>query len=95
MNAQAGFGFYTKAGSFAMSFPASAAGSTARVYLDDSKTEYATLSCYSIYHGVNYMTKWVDLPNDGKKHKVIIMVDKPTTSNYVFRFGGIFERFYN
>ena len=95
MKTKAGFGFYTKAGSFSLNFTAATVGSTAKVYLDDAKTEYASLSCYSPYHGVNYMTKWVDLPNDGKKHKVIIIVDKPTTSNYVFRFGGVFERFYN
>ncbi len=93
MNDTAAFGFDTKAAAFSVNYPAASAGSSVKVYIDQKEVD--TLTCYSPYHGVNYNTKWVSLPNDGKTHRVIMVVDKPTSDNYVFRFGSIMERFTN
>lgn len=86
----AAFGFFTKAEAFCLDYPASSAGSTAKVYIDGK--EAGTLSCHSIYSGVNYMTNFIELPNDGKEHKVILDVAQPNATNYVFRFGHVIER---
>ncbi|MDY3929429.1 MAG: S-layer homology domain-containing protein [Clostridia bacterium] len=91
INDTAAFGFMTKAEAFCLNYPASSAGSAVKVYIDG--TESGTLSCYSQYHGVNYTSKWISLPNDGKEHKVIMVVDHPSIDNYVFRFGSVIERY--
>ena len=85
------FGFDTTAEAFSLSYIASQYGSSATVEVDE--TVVGTLSCYSIYDGVNYKTNWIQLPNDGKVHRVIITVDRPTNSNYLFRFGAVIERY--
>lgn len=90
MNDTAAFGFMTKAEAFCLNYPASSAGSAVKVYIDGKET--GTLSCYSQYHAVNYTSNWISLPNDGKEHKVIMVVDAPTADKYVFRFGSVFER---
>lgn len=89
--APAQFGFDTTAEAFCMSYIASSQGSSAIVEVDEK--EVGTISCYSQYDGVNYNSNWVQLPNDGKTHRVIVKVDRPSNSNYVFRFGAIIERF--
>lgn len=89
--APAQFGFDTTAEAFCVSYIASSSGSTATVEVDE--TVVGTISCYSQYDGVNYNTNWVQLPNDGKTHRVIVKVDRPSNSNYVFRFGAVIERF--
>ena len=91
MNETAQFGFYTKASAFCLNYTASSAGSSAKVYIDG--TESGSISCNSVYHGVNYMGNWITLPNDGQEHKVIVVVDNPTSDKYVFRFGSIIERY--
>lgn len=88
--APAQFGFDTNAEAFCVSFVASQNGSSATVEVDE--TVVGTISCYSQYDGVNYKTNWVQLPNDGKTHRVIIKVDRPSNSNYLFRFGAVIER---
>ena len=88
----AAFGFMTSADAFCVSYTASSAGSSAKVYIDG--IESGTISCHSIYSGTNYTSKWIGLPGDGKEHKVILVVDRPTSDNYVYRFGSIIERFY-
>ncbi len=88
----AAFGFMTNADAFCISYTASSAGSSAKVYIDG--IESGTISCHSIYSGTNYTSKWIGLPGDGKEHKVILVVDRPTSDNYVYRFGSIIERFY-
>lgn len=90
MNDTAAFGFMTKAEAFCLNYPASSAGSAVTVYIDGK--ESGTISCYSQYHAVNYTSKWISLPNDGKEHKVIMVVDRPSVDNYVFRFGSVIER---
>ena len=42
-----------------------------KVYIDGK--EAGTLSCHSIYNRVNYVTYFIELPNDGEEHKVILM----------------------
>ena len=91
LNQASAFGFMTKAEAFCLNFPSASAGLSAKVYID--MAERGTVSCYSSIHGMNYTGEYVGLPNDGKEHKVIVVVDKATDSNYVFRFGGIIERF--
>ena len=90
INKEAAFGFDTKAEAFCLNYIASTAGSKVKVYVD--KKEVGTLSCYSPYHSMNYTTNWVSLPNDGKSHRVIMVVEAPTVDNYVFRFGSVIER---
>lgn len=81
--------FKTSAEAFCLNYPSSSAGSAVDIFIDGS---YAgSTSCNSQYHGVNYIGRWVSLPNDGKEHTVLMSTD-PTTSNYVFRFGSIIER---
>lgn len=91
-NQASGFGFYTKANEICINHISATAGSSAKVYID--MAESGTTSCYSTIHGMNYTGGWITLPNDGKQHKVIIIVDEPSTSNYVFRFGNVIERFW-
>ncbi len=86
----AAFGFYTKAEAFCLSYAASSAGSAVKVYIDDREAD--TISCYSTNSGMNYMSEFIQLPNDGKNHKVILVVDKPTSDKYIFRFGHVIER---
>ena len=90
INKEAAFGFDTKAEAFCLNYIASTAGSKVKVYVD--KKEVGTLSCYSQYHSMNYTTNWISLPNDGKTHRVIMVVETPTVDNYVFRFGSVIER---
>jgi len=90
MNKEAAFGFDTKAEAFCLNYPAASAGSKVKVYVD--KKEAGTISCYSQYHAVNYISNWISLPNDGKTHRVIMVVETPTADNYVFRFGSVIER---
>ncbi len=85
------FGFMTKAEAFCINFPSASNGSSAKVYID--MVEKGTVTCYTQQHGINYMGDFVPLPNDGKEHKVIVVVDEATDSNYVFRFGNVIERF--
>lgn len=91
MNDAAAFGFTSGAEAFCLNYTASSAGSSAKVYIDG--TESGVLSCYSQYHGVNYISEWISLPNDGKQHKVTVMVNSSTYGNYVFRFGSVIERY--
>ena len=91
MNDSAAFGFETKAEAFCLNYPAASAGSSVKVYVDGE--EAGTLTCYSQYHAVNYIGNWITLPNDGKTHKVIMVVDNPSAENYVFRFGSVIERY--
>ncbi len=93
INDSAAFGFDTKASAFSVNYPAASAGSSVKVFIDQKEVD--TLSCYSTNHAVNYNTKWVALPNDGKTHRVIMLVDKPTADNYIFRFGSVMERYTN
>lgn len=90
MNDTAAFGFMTKAEAFCVNYSASSAGSAAKVYIDGK--ESGSVSCYSQYHAMNYTSNWISLPNDGKEHKVILVVDRPSSENYVFRFGSVIER---
>ncbi len=90
-NAKGAFGIETKAEAISLNFIAATAGSGATVYIDGKKS--GTVTCQSPYHGVNYNTEWIKMPNDGKTHSIIFIVDDPTGSNYVFRFGSIMERF--
>lgn len=85
-------GFDSNAKEFCFSYIASANGSDAKVTVDDTEV-FGTLSCYSNYEGVNYKTGWIQLPNDGKMHKVVITVDRPSGDKYLFRFGAVIERF--
>ncbi len=90
VNEQAAVGFMSKAKAICINFPGSAKGSKATVYVDNEVA--GTLSANSTQN-VNVISGWVSLPNDGVEHKVIMVVNKPTTDAYVFRFGAIIERF--
>lgn len=92
LNQASGFGFYTKANEICINHISATAGSDATVYID--MVESGTTSCYSSIHGMNYTGGWITLPNDGKQHKVIIIVNEADSSNYVYRFGNVIERFW-
>jgi len=85
------FGFMTSASAFCLNYVSASVGSKVKVYVD--MVEKGTLTCYSSIHGMNYTGTWFDLPNDGKEHKVIMVVEDATDSNYVFRFGSVIERY--
>ena len=91
-NQASGFGFMTKANEFCVNYVSASAGNSAKVYVD--MVEVGTSSCYSSIHGMNYNGGWITLPDDGKEHKVIIIVDDATATNYVYRFGNVIERYW-
>ena len=84
------FGLYSKAKEVCLSYFSATAGLKADVYVDEVKVDSVTTA--SSYHGQNYLTKWIVLPNDGKEHKVIFKVENSSDSNYTFNFGGIYEK---
>ena len=90
VNEQAAFGFVTKAKAIALNYISSNKGATATVYVDNEKV--GTFSCKRSDHNINLVTDFVTLPGDGQDHKVIVVVDPPTTDGYVFRFGAVIER---
>lgn len=83
------FGFYSRAKAVYVSYFSATAGMSATVYLDDK--QIGTITTKSPYHGQNYITQRIELPNDGKEHKVIFKVSRSTESEYVFSFGCIYE----
>jgi len=96
-SAGASFTVRTTASAISLPHVNSLAGSSAKAYLvnDDGSNgeELTTVTVYSIYNGMNYYTGWVNLPDDGEEHTVRFVVDDPTETNYVFRFGYLVERF--
>lgn len=93
----ASFSFTTSASAVAFPYISALGGSAATAYLvneDGSNGEVlGSVTCQSIYDEMNYLTYWVNLPDDGKEHTVRFVVDEPTETNYVFRFGYLVERF--
>lgn len=89
--AKGAVGIETKAEAVCLNYISATVGSNAKIYVDGKET--GTMAYWVSNHGVNYVSDWVSLPNDGKKHSVIYLVDDPTVSSYVFRFGGFVERF--
>lgn len=87
------FGYNTTPGTTAIcvSYISSTVGASATVTVDGQNA--GTVSCKSPYHNVNYTTNWINLPNDGKEHKIIFKVDGINASDTVFRFGGIVEKY--
>ena len=83
--------FTTKASAINVNHIASLKGAGADVYVDGEKK--ATITCYSQYGSMNYLSSWITLPSDGKEHVVNIKVNDMTDTNSVFRFGEIIERF--
>lgn len=91
-NQASGFGFMTKANEFCVNHVSASAGNSAKVYVD--MIEVGTSTCYSSIHGMNYNGGWITLPDDGKEHKVIVIVDDATPTKYVYRFGNVIERYW-
>ena len=87
------FGYETTPGATAIcvSYVSSTRGAKASVTIDEQTA--GTVSCNSIYQGVNYQTSWIELPNDGKSHKVIFTANITGDAEGVFRFGSVIERF--
>ena len=86
------FSFKSSADAFCLNYPSSTAGSSVSVYVDGVKSD-KKLSCWSGAQGVNYISKWFDLPADGKEHEIKMVVDEPNDEKCVFRFGNIIERY--
>lgn len=86
------FGFMSTPGAkqFCISYISSTKGAAADITIDGNNA--GTVTCNSIYGNVNYTTSWIDLPNDGKSHKVIGTVDMGDDS-VVFRLGAVIQRF--
>jgi hypothetical protein len=85
------FTFKTTAAAFTMNHIASTMGRVADVYIDDVKSS-ATITCYSEWGRMNYISSWVTLPKDGKEHTVTIKVNDAAGDKTVFRFGEIILR---
>lgn len=90
-NAMFGYETSPDATAICVSYISSTSGADASVKIDEKSA--GTVTCKSIYHNVNYTSKWIDLPKDGKSHKVIFTVDGISESDSVFRFGGIVEKY--
>ncbi len=92
-NKDAMFGYETTPGTkqICVSFVSTSVGASASVTVDGKSA--GTVSCNAIYENVNYLTDWIDIPDDGQKHKIIFKVDGINTQNSVFRFGGIYEKY--
>lgn len=84
------FSFKTTAAAFTMNHVASTMGRGADVYIDGTKS--ATITCYSEYGRMNYISSWVTLPNDGQEHTVTVKVNNTDSTHTVFRFGEIILR---
>ena len=90
VNNEAAFGFISKAEAFALNYHTSTAGASVKVYVDNIETD--TISTKAADQCINNLSKWVALPNDGKEHKIILIVDKPSSEKYVFTLGSVIER---
>lgn len=84
------FTFKTTAAAFTMNHIASKMGRDADVFIDGKK--FATITCYSEWGRMNYISSWVTLPKDGQEHTVTIKVNDATADKTVFRFGEIILR---
>ena len=84
------FTFKTTAAAFTMNHIASKMGRDADVFIDGKKS--ATITCYSEWGRMNYISSWVTLPKDGQEHTVTIKVNDATADKTVFRFGEIILR---
>ncbi|MBO4220647.1 MAG: hypothetical protein J5933_06965, partial [Clostridia bacterium] len=62
------------------------------VTMEGSDEELGRLTDYSPYHNLDYLEGWIDLPADGKEHKVKFTVTFPEGKD-TFRFGYLFEQF--
>ena len=89
------FTFTSDAAAFTVSYVNSLAGSFVTAYLvnEDGTNgeELGRINTHSIYSGMDNLGSFVALPNDGKEHTVRVVVDTPTDTNYVFRFGYLIE----
>ena len=84
------FTFKTTAAAITMNHIASTMGRDADVYIDGK--ESGTITCYSEWGSMNYISSWVTLPKDGKEHTVTIKVNDAAGDKTVFRFGEIILR---
>lgn len=89
------FTFTSDAAAFTVSYVNSLAGSFVTAYLvnEDGTNgeELGRINTHSIYSGMDNLGSFVALPNDGKEHTIRVVVDAPTDTNYVFRFGYLIE----
>ena len=86
----ASFEFKSDADAVRLAYVTSKAGCSATVYVDGKESGvWRTVSANANFHFPN---AWIELPKDGKKHTVKVVLDKPTESNYVFNAGTIIEK---
>ena len=86
----ASFEFKSDADALRLAYVTSKAGCSATVYVDGKESGvWRTVSANANFHFPN---AWIELPKDGKKHTVKVVLDKPTESNYVFNAGTIIEK---
>ncbi len=81
-------GFMSKAKAFCVSYFGSTVGLKADVLIDEVKV--GTITNQTQYGAMNYITDWIELPNDGKEHRVVIKV-LPASEGH-FSFGCIYEK---
>ncbi len=91
--AKTAFGYYCSedAEAVCVSYISSTSGATLKVTIDG--VEAGSLTTSSSFQGMNYITSWISLPNDGKSHKVIFEVGISADGAGVCRFGSLIERF--
>ena len=92
------FTFTTSAKSIALVMVSSqyaSSGSTVYEVNEDGSLgqEFGKIYNPSSSTGMNQISNFVDLPDDGKEHTIKVVVDNPTDTNYVYRFGYIIEQF--
>ncbi len=81
-------GFMSKAKAFCVSYFGSTIGLKADILIDDVKVD--TITNTTENGAINYISKWIELPNDGEEHRVVIKV-LPASEGH-FSLGCIYER---
>lgn len=92
INAQnAEFEFKSDADAVRLVYLTSKAGLEATVYVD-GKESGKWKTYFNSSEDFQFPHNWIELPKDGKKHTVRVVIDQPTDTNYVFSVGAIIEK---
>jgi len=81
--------FDTDANRICMPHPSAKGGLYATVYANGQKV--GKITCHSLWHCMNYMGNWIDLPHGTKR--IRFEVEPNASESGVFRFGYIVEAF--
>ena len=83
--------FTTDAKAVSFTHISSKAGMNADIYIDGEFAE--TMTTKSQAQNMDYDTKWYQLPDDGNKHEVKVVLSTPSQIEYVYSLGAIYEQY--